>query len=527
MTFWQNVQVAAGGYPLGEGIFAWAVFGFVIVALILFWAVPTARTRLRAAALLVALACAGLLVAGALLSFGAAPADALFRWTRWVSLYLACIAIINLLSVLVFDVALDAIRLRPTRILRDVLLALAYLLVALTLLAHNGVNLTGIAATSAVITAIVVLSLQDTLGNLLSGVVLHLERFIRVGDWVRIDQQEGQVKEITWRHTAIETRNWDTIVLPNSTLMKNQVTLLARRMGAPRQRRQWVHFQVDHQHALTEVIETVEGGLRAALIPQIASEPALHCVVVDFKESAVTYAVRYWLTDLQVSEMTDSLVRTRIYFALQRAGIHLAIPTQAVFLTQQDETSQEREQRDELARRVTALQAIDLFQPLTDEERREVATRLHFAPFARGETILRQDAPSHRLYMLTKGEAEVRFALEGTHLSEKLTTLQAGECFGEMGLLTGELRSASVIALTDVECYRLDKEAFIDILTRRPQIAEDISGMLARRRGELGVVREGLTEEAMRQHLRRTEGDILRRIREFFRLDSGNGAKAQ
>ncbi len=112
-------------------------------------------------------------------------------------------------------------------------------------------------------------------------------------------------------------------------------------------------------------------------------------------------------------------------------------------------------------------------------------------------------------------------------MSEKLTTLQAGECFGEMGLLTGELRSASVIALTDVECYRLDKEAFIDILTRRPQIAEDISAMLARRRVELGVVREGLTEAAIRRHLRRTEGDILRRIREFFRLDSGSGANPQ
>jgi CRP-like cAMP-binding protein len=87
-----------------------------------------------------------------------------------------------------------------------------------------------------------------------------------------------------------------------------------------------------------------------------------------------------------------------------------------------------------------------------------------------------------------------------------------------MGMMTGEPRSATVIALSDVECYRLDKEAFNDILKHRPEIAEDISEQLARRRVELDAAREGLNEEAMQARLRYHQGDLLQRIRRFFTL---------
>ena len=85
--------------------------------------------------------------------------------------------------------------------------------------------------------------------------------------------------------------------------------------------------------------------------------------------------------------------------------------------------------------------------------------------------------------------------------------------------MTGEPRTATVTATTDVECYRLDKEAFHDILRRRPEVAEDISHILARRRVELDGIREGLNEEAMRLRMQSTQHDVLDRIRNFFKLD--------
>jgi small-conductance mechanosensitive channel/CRP-like cAMP-binding protein len=524
VSFWQNVQIAGG---IG-GAFYWVVLCFVAAAFILFALVPAERMRIRTSVLLFALSFAGLLVAGALLSYGVPREGTPYRWTKWAAHFIESIAIINLASVLVFDVMLDAVRLKPPRILRDLLIAFAYIVVAITLLSNSGVDLTGIVATSAVITAVIGFSLQDTLGNIMGGMALQMEHTISVGDWVRMpDSQEGRVTEIRWRQTSIETRNWDTIVIPNSVLMKGQVTLLGRRAGAPRQHRQWVYFNVDFRYPPTDVIDAVEAALRAEPIPNVALEPAPHCLVVDFKESFARYAARYWLTDLALTDPTDSIVRARIHFAMRRAGIPLSIPAQSIFITEETESREERKRREEIEERVEALQGIELFHTLTDEERRELAARLMDAPFARGEALMQQGAEAHRLYIMRKGEAEVRVAIDGDKLTKKVATLRGGDFFGEMGLMTGEPRTATVIAATDVECYRLDKEAFNNILRRRPEIAEDISHILARRRVELEAVREGLNEEAKRQRMRRAQGDLLHRIRSFFTLGGDNGASGK
>jgi len=86
-------------------------------------------------------------------------------------------------------------------------------------------------------------------------------------------------------------------------------------------------------------------------------------------------------------------------------------------------------------------------------------------------------------------------------------------------MMTGESRSATVIALTDVECYRLDKDAFHDILQKRPELAEHISEVMARRQVELEAKREDLNEEAMNARLSKHHRDLLQRIRGFFGLD--------
>lgn len=514
MNFWHSVQEASG---MGSA-FYWVALGFVVVAVALYAAVAESRRRVRGAFMLFALSFAGLLVAGLLLTAGVSAESGAYRWLRWASRFGAWLAIINLSGVLVLDVALSAVRFRPPRIMRDLLVALAYIVIALYLLSSSGVDLQGIVATSAVITAVIGFSLADTLGNVMGGMALQMESSIRVGDWVRIERTEGQVKEISWRQTSIETRDWDTVVIPNSQLMRGQVTVLGRRLGAPRQTRRWVYFNVDFRHQPTDVIAAVETALCAEPIPNVAASPAPHCLLIDFKESYGSYAARYWLTDIALTDPTDSVVRARVFVALKRAEIALSIPAQMQFVEKDTVGRRKRKRERETARRVEALRNMELFQSLTDEELRELAPRLRAAPFVRGEAMTRQGAVGHWLYVITRGEAEVRVAVDGQH-SEHVASLGAGDYFGEMALMTGEPRHATVIALTDSHCYRLDKESFHDILRRRPEIAEDISHALARRRVELEAVREELDEEAKRQRMSHTQSDMLQRIRSFFKLD--------
>ena len=120
---------------------------------------------------------------------------------------------------------------------------------------------------------------------------------------------------------------------------------------------------------------------------------------------------------------------------------------------------------------------------------------------------------------MTQGSAEVAISVADAP-RKVIAILQAGDFFGEMSLMTGDKRSATVVALEDVECYRLDKDAFHDILRKHPEIAEHISHVLARRRMEHDAAREGLDAEARRLHMQHTQGDIFARISAFFGLGS-------
>lgn len=429
------------------------------------------------------------------------------------------VALISLVGVLFFGAILPALRLRPSKILRDLSVALASLAYFLYLLSTRQVDVAGIVATSAVITAVIGLSLQDFLTNVMGGLALQLDQSVSVGEWVKFGDISGVVREVSWRQVAVETLNGDTLVIPNTQLMRNPVLLLGRRAdGGPIKDRRWVHFHVDNRVAPTAVITAVTNALRREPIPNVSAEPRPDVVLLDLRGSAAEYAARYWLTDFLVPDPTDSAVRTRVWFALKRAGIPLAVPTQSVLLTAEDDARERRAREEDGSRRLTAVEHVPVFSPLTPEEKTRLAEGLVFAPYAAGETILAQGAPAKHLYVLTKGSAEVRVSVEGSE-ARTVATLAAPDVFGEIGLLLGEPRRATVIASEDVECWRVTKEAFQGILGARPALAGEISRILAHREVELAAVREGLSEEATRARLEAEQHSVLFKIRNFFGIE--------
>ncbi len=512
MSFWQLLQKVLGEH----GEYLLFAIAFILFSFSLGGFIPKRRPRLINAVLFFLLSILGLFISTFLLYYGYEENTGANRWTKWATFLIAGIAIVNVLSVVIFDIVLK--RLDIPRILRDLLTGIAYIFVAFALLSRVGVDLTGVVATSAVLTAIIAFSLQETLINLVGGIALEIDNTVNVGDWIRVDKYEGRVKEIRWRQTSIETRDWDTVVIPNSLLIKGLFLILGKRTNEPRQHRQWVYFNVDFRFSPTDVIDTLEASLRAEPIEHIATEPPVHCIVTEFKESYITYAVRYWLTDLALTDPTNSVIRTRIYSALKRAEISLSIPAQTIFISEDDAKHRESKLDREVAHRIKVLGEVELFHSLMQEEHRELAEHLSVAPFVHGEAMTRQGAEAHWLYIITKGEGEVRVSVDGTELSKHIATLKAGDFFGEMGMMTGAKRTATVIATTATECYRIDKESFQNIIRRRPEIAEDISLALAKRRASLETAREGLNDEAAKQRLQSEQHDLLKRIRDFFKI---------
>lgn len=435
-----------------------------------------------------------------------------------VAVVVAGIAIISIAGSVIFRILLPKFHVMPPRILQDVLIAISLIIFGIARLGDKGIDPASLFTTSALITAVVALSLQDTLGNILGGLALQLDRSVQVGDWVHIDDVEGQVVEIGWRQTSIETNNWETIVVPNSVLVKNRFLVLGRRVGEPLQQRRWIPFYVDAQHAPDVVIEAVQSSLRSMDLPAVSKSPPPQCFLLQLAESPARYAVSYWLTNLTQMNPTDSSIRVQAYLALKRSGIPIAVPGRNVFLT--EDTSERREMRKEqdLAQRMMALRTVDLFRGFTVDELQTLAERLKPAPYISGDYLVRQGARGSRLYIIVEGRADVFVESEDVERA-KVAELGPADFFGEMALMTGEVRSASVIARTNVLVYRLDKESFRDLLASRTDIAEQISTLLASRRAELEAVRENLDAEALAARAAATRRDIRQKIWHLFGLE--------
>ena len=490
----------------------------VVVLAALFRAVPGApRRRLRRSVILVALYAVVVLGVLTLRSWPGVSAG-----LRFAERLLALLLIINLAALAVFDLLLRQIRVRYPDILHDLAVGVAYVVATLWVLSRSGVNLTSIVATSAVVTAVLGLSLQATLGNVIGGLALQIDDSVQEGDWIELENKaQGQVKKVRWRHTVIETRDWDTLIVPNSQLLSQTIKILGKREGQPLQHRMWVYFAIDYRHAPTEVIRVVDEALQGAPLPGVAAAPKPHCICYDLardhRESYCYYAVRYWLSDLARDDPASSAVRERLYAALRRAQMPLAIPAQTVFVTHDDSTHAERKRSRERDSKRQALASVDIFSRLADEELETLAGSARVAPFAPGEVITRQGAKAHWLYILTKGRAEVRVRSDGD--DRTVAMLEAPSFFGEMALMTGQAREATVVAQSDVECLRVDKGDFQGILEHRPEIVQEVGAVLAQRRVELQAARDNLDAEVKNRKLASERSKMIESIRDFFGLD--------
>ena len=454
------------------------------------------------------------------------------RWSgrmQFSAELLQAFTVVNIVSTLAFLVLLPKLGVGVPMIASDLAVGVGYILAPLGVLSGHGLDPSSVLATSAVVSAVLAISLQSTLGNILGGVALQLDGSIHEGDWIQLENgKQGRVKQVRWRHTVVETRDWSTIIVPNVSLLANNIMILGKREGRPVPQRMWVWFNVDFRYAPTRVIQVVTDAVNASSIDGVASDPRPNVVCMDFtkemRESFATYAVRYWLTDLAADDPTNSRVRTRIYTALRRAGIPLAVPAQTMFLEVQDETRLERHTKRKIEERLAALKGMTLFRHLTEDELHTLAEGMSHVIYTAGEVITRQGAVAHWLYVLTAGKAQVRANVDPdgdgpTPAQAKVVaTLEAPDFFGEMGLMTGEPRIADVVAVTDVECFRLGKETFQHVVHERPEIANELSETLASRRVNLIAMRDGLDADARLSRHTSERERILQGIKGFFGL---------
>ncbi|MBI5277816.1 MAG: mechanosensitive ion channel [Burkholderiales bacterium] len=427
-------------------------------------------------------------------------------WAAAVAL--AGLAAIQLACTLLFRGALPAVHLAAPRIAQDLAVTGLSLAWCLLWLRMAGVEPTQLFTTSALITAVVAFSMQDTLGNVLGGVMLQLDHSLRVGDWVRIDDTGGRVVDVRWRYTAIETRSRERVVVPNSWLMKNRFTVIRAPDGGQLAWRRAVSFNVDPAADPDRVATALEHSVLDARIPHVLAHPPPSAILGDLGSGFSRYTLRYWLADPQFDDPTDSAVRVHALAALARAGVRPGVPVEERLTVKENDSWRAAAERRESGRRLQAIRSTELFAHLPEPEQAQLAAHLVHAPFAAGDIMTREGSVAHWLYLVIEGEAAV--SADGPNGPVALGTLHGGDVFGELGMLTGEPRRATVVALTAMDCYRLDKAGFASLLKLRPEVAHEVAAIAERRSAELGarMARAGTPQPA--------HGDLLARLLRFF-----------
>ena len=405
------------------------------------------------------------------------------------------------------------------RILAEVSMFVSLVVYALFRLNALGVNLTAITVSAGALTAVIAFAAQATLGNLMGGISLQLDNTCRIGDWIEIEGVTGEVVSIRWRYTAIATITNVTIIIPNAELMKSKVTLLGRRGDERVAWRRPIEFGIGYEWTPGQVLAVVAAALDRVEIPLVAVKPMPHCVCAGFDASAIKYVVYYWLTDIKSYLETDSRVRVHVYAALGRAGMEIPIQRQDLYLHSARHMVTAMGANEQRAR-VSLLRSLELFTPLTEDETQALGAQLRPVPLASGDIVTKQGEPSDSLYILARGE--VAIFRDGEHRQGRklLAKLTAPAFFGEMGLLTGQARTATIIAESEVLCYRLDKSGFESIIQARPELAEAMSRTVATRQAANDATLASLSAEARAQATGTRASELVRRIRSFFGLDA-------
>ena len=370
-----------------------------------------------------------------------------------------------------------------------------------------GINVAALVVIPTAATAVIGFALQDTLKRFFAG--LMLGKLIRVGDWVQLAGKEGLVTKVDLNHVTIQTKADDLIMIPNNVVAQQELLNYSKPTRShARTTLVDASYETPPLQALTVLVETVKA------VPGVLHDPAPKAFVAAFKDSSIQYRLKFWVRDFAQAHDIEGQVLAYVWYAFQRGGIEIPFPQRTIHMTKtMDEDRMAASNRD---RTHEALRRIDFLSVLSPEELEIVAREAAIRVYLPGEAVVRQGDAGAEFFFVLDGHADVRVG-EGDK-AEPVATLNPTQFFGEMSLLTGEPRSATVVARTKLEVVVVTKEALERPIMVNPLLAERISTVLGERKSEMATYQESLnhrdaSSQEVVEHRRKSLGS---RIRKFF-----------
>jgi small-conductance mechanosensitive channel/CRP-like cAMP-binding protein len=465
----------------------------VTAALILRGVIRNRHVRGRLLASMIAFA--GYAVLSAALTYGALSPD-VEPPIRLTALLLVVFGVLN--SAVALAINRWRIDERPDRfptIVQDVIVITLFAVAATVILQER------VFAATAVGAVVVGFAMQDTLGNLFAGLAIQIEKPFHVGHWVRVAGIDGLVSEITWRATKVRTKTGNFVIVPNSVLSRD--TIINYSEPSPE-----TCMEIDVGASYGALPNDVKAAIHAAIEdePLLSKVTPPEVLIVDFAASAVVYRIRVWTTLFAETDRLVDRIRSAVYYAFRRRGIEIPFPIQVEI---QREDAPAAPAADPRAAS-DALRTVQIFASLSEQERAELASQTRRVLFAAGERIVKQDGEGDSMFVVTRGSV----VITREPGQREVARIGPGGYFGEMSLLTGDRRSATVRAAADAELLEITVDSFRRFVMANPSAVDEIGKAAMARKAELDRLatddRTSTTAEPPQR--------FLMRVRRFLQL---------
>lgn len=426
---------------------------------------------------------------------------AIFKVVLWM---VFVVSIIRLITRMLFQTVLRTAAQTEIAALLKTVLSIVIYIVAFFIIFQSQypqIELAPLFTGSAILGIVVGLALQDTLGNLFAGLALQVDHPFEVGDVIVISNRgQGVVESVSWRGVRIRTFQNKLLVISNAALGKETIEVAPQNNLNAR----LVTFNTIFSDSPAKTAQVVREAIRQ--VDNVSQKMRPIVRIRDFGESSLNWEIKYWPENYAKFNDTDAQIRQRIWYAFHREGLSFAFPTRTVYNAAAPEPISIEEQVSSTAE---YLDNVPIFAPLSDEETRQLARASHRRVFAPGETIVRKGQEGNSMFVIIRGSVKVQLP-DGAGV-RTINQLGPNDFFGEMSLLTGEPRSANVVADEETDVMQIRKSAVKPIFEANPELMDAICAIVEERK-------KLLMQEKLEQTMRpqKPESGMMSAIRKFF-----------
>ena len=388
-----------------------------------------------------------------------------------------------------------------------VIILLALLLV-LSIGYRAQTQLTGLLAGSGVIAIILGFGMQNLLKTLVAGAGLQIGKPYKLGDWLKIGEHIGQVMEINWADTRLRTNDAVSIEIPNNKIVEDTIINLSSPTPLHAMR-------LDGGRGLQRPAKSSERRADASRVARRRHRARSATESLPKRLRRLGRPLRDEVLDEQPRDLQRSVRRDP-----HEHLVRIPAPEDQHPLPRPDAAvgSQDRQRpRDRCGNARAVLRKEPLFACLSDEQIHGLLKDAEVNHFGRGEAVIEEGTDGESMFILLRGMAQVSVTKNDALI--RVGVLREGDCFGEMSLLTGEPRSATVRADKDCEVLEIGKPVMGELLRTSPECLNQLSELLAKRKLETeGLVRDAMQPEANAEKQREYTASFMRRLRSFFSL---------